>query len=116
MAEREDQCLDTRGGDGQQGVCAHGSESIPSSAELYLGAVVGVVSGLLRMSAVVGLLGRGCLGTSGVSVYVLLLPTDCRRARRTERSMLGSRARASWWAPWSRSGVVDSNAGTGRDQ
>lgn len=55
--------------------------------ELYLGAVVGVVCGRLRMSAAIGLLGRGCLGTSSVFVYVLLLLINCGRERRTEGSV-----------------------------
>lgn len=67
--------------------------------ELYLGAVVGVVSGLLRMSAAAGLVGRGCPGTPSVFAYVLLLLINCGRDRRTEGSMLGSRARASVVGP-----------------
>lgn len=39
-------------------------KAFPRPQELYLGAVVGVVPGLLRMSAAVGLVGRGCRGTS----------------------------------------------------
>lgn len=84
--------------------------------ELYLGAVVGVVCGRLRMSAAIGLLGRGGLGTSSVFAYVLLLLINCGRERRTEEFMLGSRARASWWALWLRSNIGDGSARTGRDQ
>lgn len=49
LADWEDQHLHPRRGDRQQGVCTHGSESIPSFAKLYRGAV-GMLFGLMRMS------------------------------------------------------------------
>lgn len=56
-------------------------------------------------------LGEGCLGKPGATESVLLFfLVNCGRARRTEGRMLGSRARASWWAPGSRSGVGDGSS------